>query len=514
MACGNGVEAAEIRQNATAPALQETLEIDVIEIFPSLANRTHMGHDAFRRVDETVARLTDLHAELDVFVAVAIAFVEAPDLLEDPTGNSDASRGNALEIPLLVDERVGGQVGLIEPVAGGAVISKHNPGMLEGAVRKEQFASDGADLGLGLKHAEHAFQPPWMGNGVVVQEKQHLSVCETSALVASLGKAKIFLVAMHDDIPAQLPKEVRRAVGGGIVHEDDLIVQGFRSVLRQCLQARDGVIHLVVKRDDDRYALLSRFALQRGLQVCAKHLLLGLDVGAFQRPAAVLLVDEVERAQEVPIPVARHGGTVRAPAERASDALHVDEGIDPGESDPKVPVFMGGQRFIEEPHRIKACFLMEEAENRNIVANQKMVGAEVEGERHVALDFDDLTFEHLLSDPVSIRIGDSARRGFQGRNERSEVIRVVLIVVIEVSDVLSRRGLDTGVPRRGKALVSGMSDIGDPPCGRKLLDHVLGTHAGIVDDHDFEVLEGLSKHALDRTSQEVGTIESGDNDGN
>ena len=76
------------------------------------------------------------------------------------------------------------------------------------------------------------------------------------------------------------------------------------------------------------------------------------------------------------------------------------------------------------------------------------------------------------------------------------------IVAVMERDVLSAGGSDTGVPRRGRALVGVVPEVADAPIGKPLDGLPRPVRRGVVDDDQFEILKALIEDATHRAAEE------------
>ncbi len=208
-----------------------------------------MHHARTRLIEHATALAAYREGQVGVLVIRGgVPGVEAADFAEQAGRDREGRTGTVIRV---AQAGVAGILRCIEAsvIPGRAIREHHATGFLQAPVRIDQLRTDQARVRVLVEGAHQFIQPAGLGQGVVVQENEQASFRPGGTVVAGRDESSIVRPA----VVAQAVDLFHPALGlvaGAIIHHQDFHRAGGR-MPGQCAQAGQGVVGLVVDRDDD-----------------------------------------------------------------------------------------------------------------------------------------------------------------------------------------------------------------------------------------------------------------------
>src|SRR5262245_24636749 len=109
--------------------------------------------------------------------------------------------------------------------------------------------------------------------------------------------------------------------------------------------------------------------------------------------------------------------------------------------DPQIPILVRRQRLIEQARLLQTTPAVHHTKHGYEVANQKPIVVEVARERKISMSHHELSVLLKLMRAMGVRIPHGAVVLLQAMHERLKMIRIVEVVIVQVSDVFASRQL-------------------------------------------------------------------------
>ena len=178
----------------------------------------------------------------------------------------------------------------------------------------------------------------------------------------------------------------------------------------------------------------------------------------------------------------------------------------------EIPILQACQRFVEVAHRKGKRTRAGKGVDRDVVVNQQTLpGVCLVGiallTRHLAA----LARRYRFLNEYRIRVHNSVGVVSQGRSQCFKVARQIQVVIVQIGHITATGQSQSAITGSGWAAITALADIGDREIAlsQQRFDRV----AVVIDQDDFEVLEGLLANAVQRIPEQFGAVERGDYDG-
>ncbi len=97
-------------------------------------------------------------------------------------------------------------------------------GQIEGGADGQQLSAHRADLGIHLPGIGQRLDEVRKQQDIRIQSQHPLAAAHADRLVLCRGKADILVVVNHPAAVHELLQDIRRAIGGGIIDDDDFLI--------------------------------------------------------------------------------------------------------------------------------------------------------------------------------------------------------------------------------------------------------------------------------------------------